>query len=100
MGGFKQYQPSPNSLRYVYAVTTEDAMLVPSGFRSSWGVVQPLQSGDFLAMPYPAANEIYLMPAEVRAMSFSCAQAKDGSGGSNPNEGSKPPTPSPLSART
>jgi len=82
--GFKHYRPKPNK-KWTYAVKMEDMERIPTGcFRSSWGTMQPVQAGDFLAMP-ESANEIYLMPKEV----LTCYREA----GSMPTSTPRPSTP-------
>merc|ERR1712228_1165221 len=68
--GFMHYRPSPTG-RWIYEVTAEDLELLPVHcFITSWGIVQHIRKGDFLATP--AGNdipaEVYLMPPECAAV--------------------------------
>jgi len=62
--GFKLHKPKPGIEKWIYKCTAADLELVPTGcFEASWGAVQPLREGDFLAVPATGtpAREIYLM---------------------------------------
>jgi len=97
--GFKKYRPRPGTLRYVYQITASDLELVPSGFFvSSWGVLQPVQEEDFLAMPAPAlqATELYLMHCHTLVCYEECQDgeapavpARSGSPGPGPKREAK-----------
>merc|ERR1712110_269575 len=66
--GFKVYQPRPDRLKYLYELTENDLRQLPTGeFETSFGARQPVQMGDYLAMPCPdrAPTEIYMMPRIV-----------------------------------
>jgi len=64
--GFKTYKPNRSNVRWVCEVTEEDMqLLVVTFFETKWGALQNMEIGDFLAMPFPEVDEIYLMPREV-----------------------------------
>jgi len=80
--GFARYKPKPHIRRHVYRLGAEDLKLVPTRcFLSSWGAPQPVQEGDFLAMPAPAehASEVYLMPSDCVSCYVECAEDDPGS---------------------
>lgn len=71
--GFKKFWPQPNLLKWMYSLKREDIEELPSlDFKTSWGAIQRITQGDFLAMPYPAAkaNEIYIIPGDVVASTY------------------------------
>jgi len=78
--GFKSYRPRRNKSIWVYQITAEDRQLVPTGgFISAWGALQPLQAGDYLAMPAPEdrATEVYLMPSTSLGQYAALASQQD-----------------------
>ena len=68
--GFQLYLPSVRI--WAHALTNGDVSTsFPTGrFRSRWGGLVTVQPGDTIAMPYPAADEIYAIPKRIFAASY------------------------------
>ena len=74
--GFRLY--SPIGSIWAHALTTSEASTCfPTGrFKSKWGGLLTVKVGDCLAMPYPAADEIYVIPKQLFASAYKL-KAKD-----------------------
>jgi hypothetical protein len=76
--GFRLHKPNRRMKRFVYQLEEHDMRLLPtSSFVSGWGATQPVKAGDFLAMPAPQADEIYLMPAATISAYVECGLNDD-----------------------
>jgi len=60
--GFKMYTPRKRP-KYFYKITAEMINTLPEAFRTSQGLVQTLEEGDFLVMP-EEEPEIYILPED------------------------------------
>ena len=68
--GFQLY--SPLVTVWAHALTkSEVSSCFPTGqFHSKWGGLITAQAGDSIAMPHPAADEIYIIPKRIFAASY------------------------------